>query len=256
MKLLTIFVVSGLAFILQAKAQPQARFNPFQPGEQLTFVIRYGIIHGGEASFTLKHANYKGNPAYYAKVEGVTRGMADKLYKVKDIYESYFDPKTVLPFMAIRNISEGNYKWYNEEVFNRADTTVISKRSGVKKVPPGSLDMVSVFFYLRRLDFSTMQAGQLIHFNTYFADEVYPFSIRYKGKEVISTPHGRMRCLRFDPVVEVGRVFAEDDDMTVYLTDDNNRLPVLIRFEMWVGSVRCELKEYTGLKYPLDAIVK
>lgn len=256
MRLLAFSLFLNLVCSPEGQCQLKAKYNPFQPGENLRFVLRYGMIHAGEASFTLKNATYKGTPVYHARVEGVTKGMADKLYKVRDIYESYFDPKTILPHMAIRNISEGNYKWYNEEVFNRADTTVISKRSGVKKVPHNSLDMVSVFFYLRRLDFSTMKVGQLIHFNTYFADEIYPFSIRYKGKEVIATPHGKMRCLRFDPVVEVGRVFAEDDDMSVFLTDDMNRLPVLIRFDMWVGSVRCELREFEGLKYPLDAIVR
>jgi hypothetical protein len=78
----------------------------------------------------------------------------------------------------------------------------------------------------------------------------------YKGKETISTDLGNIRCLKFVPIVEPGRIFKENDDMTFWLSDDENKLPVSVKFEMIVGSFKCDLIEYQNIKYELKSRVK
>ncbi len=222
--------------------------NPFVHGEELIFKLHYGFINGGYASFKLQNKIFEDKTVFHARAYGVTSGLTKTLFPVEDIYESYFDPITGLPYKAIRDISEGGYKYYNEVFFHHSDTSVTSQKSGKHKVPIGTLDMVSSLYYLRNLNIDTLKKGEVVYFTTYFADEIFPFHLRYKGKETVKTEFGKIRCHRFDPVVEPGRIFKSEDDMSFWLTDDENRIPVLIEFDLIVGSVKCELIKYKNLK--------
>ncbi len=237
------------------KAQVIPDMNPytsFQEGEELTFLLHYGVINGGKAKITVDRTYFRGQDVFHVTASGWTTGVADRLYKVNDIYQSYFDPQTGMPLKAIRDISEGNYRYYNEVIFNREDTVVYSQRKGTVQVPHGIMDIISAFFYLRRLDISQISKGNVITINTYFGDEVFPFILRYRGKEVIKTKVGKLKCHKFAPVTEVGRVFETEDDMLFWLSADMNMIPVRVAFDMWVGSIKCDLIEYSNLKYSLN----
>lgn len=228
-------------------------YNPFQPGEELTYLLHYGFINGGKASITVDETYYRGQKVYHATASGWTTGVADRMFKVKDIYQSFFDPRTGMPLKAIRDINEGKYKYYNEVIYNRAESVVYSKRKGTIKVSPDIMDIVSAFFYLRRLNMSQVKKGDIITINTYFGDEEYPFIVRYRGKEVIKCKAaGKISCHKFAPVTEVGRVFETEDDMLFWLSDDRNMIPVRVSFDMWVGSIKCELIDYSNIKYSLN----
>lgn len=229
-------------------------YKPFKAGESLVYELRYGPIIGGRAHLELKQTFYKGKLAYYAEAVAKSVGLVDKLFNIKDIYASYFDPVTNLPYMAIRDIHEGNYTFYNEVEYFHNDSMVISTKSGEVRVPPNILDMVSTLYYLRRIDYKQLQPGDVIDVETFFSDEIFPFDIRYRGKENVKTKLGTFRCLRFDPIVEPGRIFESEDDMTIYISDDANYLPIRVRFDMLVGSVKCDLAEYKNVMYPLSRL--
>ena len=98
-----------------------------------------------------------------------------------------------------------------------------------------------------------LQKGDAIDVITFFGDEIFPFKIRYTGKEEIKTKFGRIMCFRFDPVVEPGRIFKSEDDMTMWISDDKNLIPVLVKFDMLVGSIKCELDGFSHLKYDFQS---
>lgn len=224
------------------------RDTAFSAGENLTYQIRYGILVAGKTRFTLTDTTFQGKRAYYALAIGETTGLADKLYSVKDIYESWFNKKTSLPYRQIRNISEGKYDLYNEVTYNRINNTVTSKLSGVHPVPAKILDLASSFYYLRRLDFSTINEGDTISFNMYFADAIYPFQFRYLGKETVKTKFGKINCLKISPIVEVGRMFKKPDDVMIWFTGDKNCLPVAIRMNIRnVGTVHLKLIDFENI---------
>jgi hypothetical protein len=223
----------------------------FKAGENLTYQIRYGIIEAGIATLTLSEELYKEKTVFRAKTLAQTTGLADKLYGVKDIYESWFDKKTNLPYKQIRDISEGRYKKYNEVTFNRGNNTVNSKISGVHRVPAKILDLTSTFYYIRRIDFSKVEENEALFVNMYFSDEVSPFYFVYKGKETIRTKYGKIKCIKICPVVETGRMFKTPDDLSVWFTDDDNCLPVLIKMDIRiVGSVLLKLVKYENIANP------
>jgi len=226
--------------------------RPFKSGEKLSYIVKFGPIIGGTASLPLRQTIYKDMPVYHSRAEGKTVGVAEKLYSVKDVFESYFDMQTGLPHKLIRDVKEGTYKKHEEAVFDHSKGTAYSLRLDTTiQVPPDILDMVSLLYFIRTLEINALKSGDVIKTVTYFDDELFPFEIRYKGKEEIKTKFGKILCYRFDPVVEPGRMFDSEDDMTIWLSADKNIIPIKVRFDLLVGSLRMELEEFSNLKYPL-----
>ena len=224
----------------------------FKNGETLTYQIRYGFVVGGTTTLSITDALYNKKQVFHAVAMGQTTGVADKVYGVKDIYESWFDKETNLPYKQIRSIKEGHYKNYNVVTYNRKNNTVHSKLSGVHEVPEKILDLASTFYYLRRIDFSKVNEGDIIFVNMFFSDEIFPFHLRFRGKETIKTKFGKISCIKISPVVEVGRMFKSPDDLTIWFTDDDNRLPVLVKMDIRiVGAVLLKLINYENILNPL-----
>lgn len=256
-RIFTLFFGLLILATLQANSNKKSTDKKaFKDGEHLKYLLRYGPIKGGHATLSLNSVKYKGEYVYHAKALAKSTGMTDKLFKIEDIYESYFDKETCLPKKAIRNISEGKYKFYNEVFFDHQNDTLYSQKSGMYETPENILDILSSLYYLRNVDFDTVSEGDVIHLVTFFGDEIFPFDLRYRGKEVVKTKLGSFRCHRFDPVVEVGRIFESEDDMTFWISDDDNLIPILVRFDMIVGSVRCELIEFANMANQISSAVR
>ncbi|MDR2848829.1 MAG: DUF3108 domain-containing protein [Bacteroidales bacterium] len=228
----------------------------FNYDELLTFRVHYGFITGGEATISTEKTWLNGQEVFHAKLAGKTSGLIDKIYKVHDIYESFFHRETNLPAKAVRNIREGNYRFYDEVAYHHDELYVESQRKGKVTVPKNTLDMVSVLFYLRRIDLNQLKINDYIRFDTYFSDAMFPFYVVYKGKETISISSGKYKCFKFVPIVEPGRIFANNDDMTIWFSDDMNKIPISIKFDILVGSFRCDLEKFENLKFPFTAKVK
>ena len=247
LSLLTSFVSSKVEF---------SETPVFINGENLTFRIHYGFITGGEAKIIAKKTQLDNREVFHAVVTGKTTGLIDKIYKVHDVYESFFNPVTNLPVKAIRNIREGNYRYYDEVTFNQEEMYVLSQRNGKVSVPKNTLDMASVMYYVRRINLEKLKENDIISVDTYFGDELFPFFIVYRGRETISIGSGKYKCFKFVPIVEPGRVFSKKDDMTIWFSDDNNKIPVSIKFDIWAGSFKCDLTKFENLKYPFTAKIK
>ncbi len=250
-----LIILSGTIQLLVAQQQP------YMPGEKVSYQIKYGIVGSGQATLEIKEGFYKGRPVWHAVVAGQTTGLADALYKVRDVYESYIDPETDLPVFTIRNISEGRYRKYNEVGFDhtsRSDSTLLfSDLTGRHSGPKGLLDIVSCFYWFRKYYLAAgkeLVPGETYKMMTWFADELYPIILRYRGKETIRIKGSRIECYRFHPVTEVGRVFKTEEDMAMWFTADENFLPVKVRFDIFVGSFHVDMTNYEGLRAPLKFI--
>ncbi len=221
--------------------------SAFKAGEKLKYRLHYGFIEGGHAYLSLEEKQLNGQKVLHAKALAKTSGLTDKLFKVRDLYECYLDPETCTPIKSIRNVNEGKYKFYNEVEYNVADNKAVSQKTGEHIVPDNIQDIVSSFYYARNSLFKDLKKGQVLTINTFFDDKIYPLKIRFNGHETLKTPFGKIKCLKFSPEVEPGRVFDTKDDLEVWISNDKNFIPVLIRLNLIVGSVKCELIDYEGL---------
>ena len=116
-------------------------------------------------------------------------------------------------------------------------------------------DMLSTLYHLRNIDFAGQPDGYEVPLRVFMDKEEYPLKMRYLGKDTNKKVYkmGRYQTLKFQPQVIAGTVFKEDAKMTVWVSDDANRIPLLIESPVSVGSVKMVIKEYWGLKHPFEA---
>jgi hypothetical protein len=235
----------------------------YQPGEKVSYVIHYGLVQGGIASLELKTDTFAGKEVWHAKILGKTTGIADAIFRMKDIYESYIEPETELPVFSIRNIQEGRYRKYNEVSFDRnsrPDSAILtSDLSGIHITEKEIHDILSCFYYFRNhdlKDYRDFKKGDMITINTWFTDEYYPIRLRFQGIDDVRTKIGKIKCIKFNPVTETGRLFKTENDLSIWFTADSNFLPVKVRFDLFVGSFSAEIVNYEGSKYPIKIIKK
>jgi len=236
--------------------RPASRAQAYQDGEFLKFRIHYFFVNAGYATLKLEEENWNGKKVYHAIGEGKSSSFSSIVMKVNDLYESYFDEQN-RPLRFIRKIEEGNYKKDVEYIFNHDNHTlqVIDKlRNEVKmfKVPADIQDLVSVYYAMRNVDTSQLKAGDFVEQNIFFDEEVHPFRMKILGREYIKTKWGYTRTLVLRPYVVADRVFREEESLTVWVTDDENKIPVLIEAKLLVGSIKATLTKYKNLKYPIE----
>jgi hypothetical protein len=227
----------------------------FQPGEFLKYDLHFGSIHAGEAILQVfpKLETIAGQQHYHIQITGNSFSIFDAFYKVRDNYESYVNKSTRLPTIFLRNVLEGSYKKREYYIFNRPKNQVVSGKN-IFEVPSGVQDLVSAFYYLRCIDFSNVKPGTFVPITTFFDDEIFPLGITFEKRETISTDLGKIKCLVFKPKLIKGRVFKDQSDMTLYVSDDKNQLPVRIKSAVYLGYVKADLKEFRNLKFPFSAM--
>jgi len=227
----------------------------YKDGEFLKFRIHYFFVNAGYATLRLDSLHMNGRPVYHAVGLGRSSSLSALVMRVNDRYESYFDLQN-RPLRFIRNIEEGTYRKNVEFIFHhdRHTLQVIDKlRNKVKtfKVPADVQDMVSVYYAMRNVDTSKLKAGDFIEQNIFFDDELYPFRMKILGREVIKTKFGYIKALILRPYVVADRVFKEEESLTIWVSDDENKIPLLIEAKLLVGSIKASLVKYKNLKYPI-----
>jgi hypothetical protein len=247
----TILLLMHSAFLF-------SQVKSYKPGEKAHYSIQYGVITGGIGSLEVKSDTLDGREVWHAKFFARTTGLADALFKVIDIYEVYIDPETELPVKSIRNIHEGRYRKYNVVKFDhktRSDSAILySDLTGKHMAPIGIQDIVSCFYYFRNNilpEGGKLKKGDMIELQTWFTDQLYPIRLRFVGMDDVKIKGGKVKCYKFNPVTEVGRLFKTEEDVSFWFSADKNFLPVKIRFNIFVGAFMVELTNYEGLVYPL-----
>jgi hypothetical protein len=231
----------------QKQNETMANNPAFKAGEELKYEMSYGWITGGVASLSLQKTKYQGKEVFHVKAVGKTIGIAHSLYNVKDVYESYFDLETGKPYKSIMDLKEGDYRNYNEVVFNHEEGTLVSNKSGKKSMGKDVFDIVSAFYYFRN-NMGPIKVGDKVTIHTYFHDEPWDLVVRYKGNETIKTSLGKINCMKFKPVVEKG-TFENEDALDIWISNDQNRIPICVKMKFFVGSFKTELVKHSGLVY-------
>jgi hypothetical protein len=159
----------------------------------------------------------------------------------------------MLPLKFVRNVQEGDHKQYENITFNRKTNTAVTNK-GVYKVPMCVQDVLSAIYYARNINFDKYKPGDRIPFTMFLDNEVYNMYIRYLGKETIKTKYGKFDAVKFKPLLIKGTIFEGGEKMTVWVSDDANRIPVRVESPISVGSVKVDMMGYRNLRYPLTSL--
>lgn len=229
--------------------------DSFATGEWFKMRIHYGIINAGYATLEIKEATRNNKKVHHVIGRGFTTGLTKAFFKVNDDYQSFFDKETGKPYQFLRKIDEGGYTKYQEGFFNQDDNSVLVKdyknnTEKTFKVPENVQDILSSFYYLRNHpEIDKLKEGESISIDMFFDDETTKFKLKYIGKEDINTKFGKVSCMMFRPYVQAGRVFKEEESLTVWVSNDDNKIPIRLKASLAVGSLKADLDEYKGLKH-------
>lgn len=236
----------------------------FNQGENLTYKVFYNLgflwIPAGEVNFSVK----ENMDSYEIRALGKTYKSYESIFKVNDYFYSKVDKNTMLPTNFVRIVEEGNYKLYDSITFQQDKNIAYSYQGKTKnttsiqthKYDGCMQDLVSNLYKLRTTDLSGLNKGDKLETKILFDKEIFPVSITFEGKEKKKIKDlGTFKTIRINPQVIVGNVFKKDNKMVIWVSDDSNKVPLLIESPIAVGSVKMVLKEHKGLKYPFSSKV-
>ena len=251
----------GLFMPNNIKAQNSSK--AFKSGEWLKFRIHYGIFNASFATLQLSKDNIDSIPVYHAVGEGRTTGLARLFFKVDDVYESYFGQEDLKPYRFIRKIDEGGYTKDLEIDFDysKEKALLTDNKNKTKKdydIHQEIQDIISASYYLRdSFDPSTISKGESVDLDMLFDEAgIYKFKLKYLGKDVLRTKYGKVECLKFRPLVQAGRIFKERESLTLWVSNDLNRIPIRIKADLAVGSLKADLDGFNGLRNQFKIIMK
>lgn len=228
--------------------------DAYTTGEWFKLRIHYGFVNAGYATLEVKDATLNSKKTHHIIGKGYTVGMSRFFFKVDDLYETYIDKETRNPYQFVRKINEGGYT-KNQEGFinqNANKVTVKDYKNKTEKtfsIPKNTQDILSTFYYLRNHpNIDKLNVGESIAIDMFFDDETTKFRLKFIGRENISTKFGVVPAMIFRPLVQSGRVFKEQESVTVWISDDDNKLPLRVKASLAVGSIKADLDAYKGLK--------
>jgi hypothetical protein len=239
---------------------------PFAPGELLNFKASVGFVNAAEADLSISEIVYNTDqaPAWQLDVKARTLGVFDLVSPVRDNWGSYVDTTTLATQQFYRYIREGGYR-KNERVYfdHEIDTAHVLKlhkeTKAIEKevsfrVSKNVHDMVSSFYYLRSIDWSQFQDGDIITVNVFFDDKLEAQRVKLVGREVIKTKLGKMKAILLVPIREEDSLFVEENTVRVWLSDDLNKIPLKVKAKIFVGYLKVDLKTAKNIRHPLALV--
>jgi len=193
---------------------------------------------------------------------GQTHKQYDWFFKVRDSFESYVDSAEFKTLRFFRNSSEGGYDVKNKYFFDYNDMQIQTITQNSNKpltldtliLPDCTYDVLTTIYYARNINFNLYQVGDKIPLSIIIDNEIFELYIKYLGKTEITLRTGdSYRCIIFKPLLVEGTIFSGGEDMTVWVTDDENKIPVLVEAKILIGSIKAVVSEMQGIRHPINS---
>ena len=238
----------------------------FQPGEEITYKLFYNLgilwLSAGEVTFKVNDLGEQ----FKLTALGKTYKSYEWFYKVRDYYETHVNKETLLPNYSLRDINEGKYRLYDKITFKQNQQKAVSLRGKTKdeakpttyNIDPCMHDLLSIFYYMRNVDYNNIDKGDIIPIKIFIDKETWPLELEYRGRDAEKRIKGlgKFKTIKFGPEVIEGYYFKKGTEMNVWVSDDENKIPLLIESPVSVGSIKAVLKDYKNLRHDLTASLK
>lgn len=217
-------------------------FVGFGEGEKLVYSVQYGIVSAGEASLEIRNiTTISGTDCYRIVSNARTNDVFSVFFKVRDRFESYLDTTELYSVRYEKHVREGKFRRDDIVEFDQHAHTAIYKDKTVP-IAPRTQDVLSAMYYVRTLP---LEVGQSISVANHTDGKNYPLVIKVLRREPVTVDAGTFDCIVVEPILRGPAIFTQKGRLTVWLTDDRYRIPVLMKSKVVIGSVAAVLKEYT-----------
>ncbi len=216
---------------------------PYGVGEQLVFSIDYGIVNAGEATMQVKGVVRSGKfPCYEIEAKTVSNRFFSAFYKVRDKVVSHVDCGGLFSRHFAKRLREGDYRKNIAIDFDHADGKARYADGRVFDTIAGVHDILSAFYFVRSLD---LDSREPVFLRTHSSRKTYDLKVVVHGREEVEVPAGRFDCWVVEPLLQGEGLFKHEGKLTIWLTADERRIPVLMRTKVKVGAIDASLKEFT-----------
>jgi hypothetical protein len=214
----------------------------YGPGERMVFEISYGPIIAGEGILeTIGTVDHLGRTCYHVQSTANSNRFFSSIYKVRDKIVTYIDVFDLGSAYFYKRLREGDYKKTLEITFDRGAGLARYGDGQTIPVPAGVQDELSAFYYVRNLD---LESGTDLRLPAHTSGRNYDMKVVVHGRETVEVPAGKFDCFVVEPVVEGEGLFKHEGRITIYISADEHRVPVLMKTKVPVGSIDVALKEY------------
>ncbi|MEX2514114.1 MAG: DUF3108 domain-containing protein [Cyclobacteriaceae bacterium] len=245
--------------------QPMRKNQSFTKGEELTFNVNFLFFNAAEAKMVISDEIHTINdrPAFKIDIYGKTLNIF-KMFYVKNNWGTFVDTANIIPYRSYRHIEEGGYRKHEVIDFdhkNRSAHVKLYDRENERivkaerfDVPPQVHDIVSGYYLLRTMNLQSLQNGDVVTIPGFFDKKIYNLKLIYEGQENISTDIGNFNTHVFSPEMPRNKLFRGKRPIKVWITDDENRIPVKIKASLVVGSLTMDIISAEGLRNDLVTI--
>lgn len=208
-----------------------------------------------------------GEKVFHCAAFGRTTRFFDWFFTVREDFQSWFTYDGLSPRRFTRDTKEGKYVAKNTYVYRwgglagdhiAADIYTSSRGDRSMDLPLDkcTYDLPALFYLARNMDFDKVETGIKYPMTFAIDDDVYNVYFIMKGRETVKVKGlGTVRTIKFAAKLLSGNVFTGEEDLDIWISDDENRIPVLFEAPILVGTASGRLKDYSGLKHPFSSLV-
>lgn len=216
--------------------------RPFRKGEYLRFTVQYGFIHAGNAYLeVLDRGDVDGHPSLILQARAESNAFFNHVYRVKNRIQSFWDEQGRFSRRYTENRREGHYRAQSQIDFDYDRLEARYTDGRTVPIPPHVQDALSAFYYTRT---QSLPLGGSIVFDYHASHKSLPLEVKVLGREKIQTPAGTFQCVAVEPLLKAGGIFKNQGRLVIWMTDDDRRMPVLMRSKVTVGSISVVLQEF------------
>ena len=213
----------------------------FRVGEQLVFDIAYKFVVVGTATMSIPDTQWvNGRPCYHVLTTARSNKFFDTFYKVRDKVETFIDIDGLFPWKFEKHIREGKYRANRYVDYDQHNQIAIYNKKDTLAVPPFIQGVLSSFYYVRTIPLEVKKSFDI---DNYGDGKLYPLRILVHRKMRVEVPAGEFDCIVVEPVLREEGIFKHKGRMAIWLTDDERRIPVLLKSKIPIGSIDVKLKE-------------
>lgn len=232
--------------------------NTIKAGEKLTYSASYNMsglmTEIAQVTMDIREVKTSKNTLLHLKCKATTYSKWDGFFKIRDLYESYVNPKTLKPVLHIRDIYEGGYLKKMKYTFNYGKKTVSTTLTRKNNIPQNknlaiesnTQDVVTTLYQMRNIDLQKARVGEVQTFSILFDYKEIPVTLKYMGKETLQTSMGKKECYKIAVGAKTNALRGANQNL-VWLTADSKKIPVLIKFHIPVGTGQIKLTTVQGI---------
>jgi len=216
--------------------------DAFGTGEKLTFTIGWKMVKVGEAIMSVEEVfEHHARPVYRIQTLAKSFPFFDSFFSVRDTAESWIDVEGLFSWYFRKVLHEGGYNTDQIQTYDQF-RNIAYYGDTIYSVPRYVQDVLSALYFVRTIDLSE---GDTIYLDNFSKDKCYPLEVIVHKKEIIEVPAGKFKCIKVEPLLKAAGIFKHEGQLSVWLTDDRLRMPVLMKSKVMVGSIYAELTDYT-----------